>query len=196
MAGYVLSCIGDDRNYSFLPSKYGNTLSDSAANHVFKWKIKKYKKFEWVDRGSDERQFCSPGVDLPIASVMRTKHGEYKEYHTSLDKLGKVVTEKGLQGGFNLIKDIITIIENNFYPLSVSSCEPNLGKRNLYPTTSKKDAYSKEFEHMMEILTWSDGKNSLIDISEKLNVQLWDLIPIAKKLELKGVIKLNKYRIE
>ena len=196
VAGYVLSCIGDDRNYSFLPSKYGNTLSDSAANHVFKWKIKKYKKFEWVDRGSDERQFCSPGVDLPIASVMRTKHGEYKEYHTSLDKLGKVVTEKGLQGGFNLIKDIITIIENNFYPLSVSSCEPNLGKRNLYPTTSKKDAYSKEFEHMMEILTWSDGKNSLIDISEKLNVQLWDLIPIAKKLELKGVIKLNKYRIE
>ena len=195
MAGYVLSCIGDDRSYSFLPSKYENTLSDKAAQHVFKWNVKKYKKFNWIDRGSDERQFCSPGVDLPIASVMRTKHGEYKEYHTSLDKLGSVVTEKGLQGGYNLIKDIITIIECNFYPLSITRCEPNLGKRNLYPTTSKKDAYTKEFKYMMEILTWSDGKNSLLDISEKLDLQLWKLLPIVKRLKLKGVIKLNKYKI-
>lgn len=195
VAGYVLSCIGDDRSYSFLPSKYENTLSDKAAQHVFKWNVKKYKKFNWIDRGSDERQFCSPGVDLPIASVMRTKHGEYKEYHTSLDKLGSVVTEKGLQGGYNLIKDIITIIECNFYPLSITRCEPNLGKRNLYPTTSKKDAYTKEFKYMMEILTWSDGKNSLLDISEKLDLQLWKLLPIVKRLKLKGVIKLNKYKI-
>ena len=196
VAGFVLSCLGDERSYSFLPSKYGNSLSDLAAEHIFKWKIKKFRKYDWIDRGSDERQYCSPGVDLPIASVMRTKHGEYKEYHTSLDRLGTVVTEKGLTGGFNLVKDIIGVLESNIYPVSNFYCEPNLGKKNLYPTTSKKDAYNKEFKYMMEILTWADGKNSLLDISNKLKVPLWELLPISNRLKLKGVIKYKKYKMQ
>ena len=96
----------------------------------------------------------------------------------------------------NLVKDIIGVLESNIYPVSNFYCEPNLGKKNLYPTTSKKDAYNKEFKYMMEILTWADGKNSLLDISNKLKVPLWELLPISNRLRLKGVIKYKKYKMK
>ena len=84
-AGFNISCIGDNRCYSYIPSRNGDTISDCIANHVLKWTDKNYKKYTWLDRGSDERQYCAPGIDLPVASILRTKYGEYPEYHTSLD---------------------------------------------------------------------------------------------------------------
>ena len=175
VAGYVITCIGDNRAYSFLPSRMGNTLSDKVAMRILKWTDRNYKLYKWQDRGSDERQFCSPGVDLPIASIMRSKHGEYPEYHTSLDKLGTVVTSKGLSGGLELLKNITSAIEKNFNIKSNFKCEPNLGKRNLYPTISRKDNYNHDVTKLSEILTWSDGNHSLLDIADKLNVPVWKL---------------------
>ena len=100
VAGYVLTCIGDENSYSFLGSKYKNTLSDKTAMSVISEKYIEAKLYNWEDRGSDERQYCSPGVDLPIASLMRSKYGEYNEYHTSKDDLN-FVSCQGLQGGLN-----------------------------------------------------------------------------------------------
>ena len=171
----MITCIGDNRAYSFLPSRMGNTLSDKVAMRILKWTDRNYKLYKWQDRGSDERQFCSPGVDLPIASIMRSKHGEYPEYHTSLDKLGTVVTSKGLSGGLELLKNITSAIEKNFNIKSNFKCEPNLGKRNLYPTISRKDNYNHDVTKLSEILTWSDGNHSLLDIADKLNVPVWKL---------------------
>ena len=85
IGGYNLSCIGDDRQYSCMFSKYENTPSDTAIIETFKKLKIKFKKYSFLDRGSDERQYNSPGIDLPIASIFRTKYGEYPEYHTSLD---------------------------------------------------------------------------------------------------------------
>ena len=93
-AGYNLTCIGDERSYSYIPSKYKNSVSDKVYFKAIKLKKIRSKIYNWRKRGSDERQFCSPGVDLPIGTIMRSKFGDYKEYHTSDDQIGKTVTSK------------------------------------------------------------------------------------------------------
>jgi aminopeptidase-like protein len=90
-----------------LPSRSGGTLSDVIAKHVLKWTDVNYVEYSWFDRGSDERQYCAPGVDLPIASILRTKFEEHPEYHTSLDDLENVVTPNGLDGGYWIIRKAI-----------------------------------------------------------------------------------------
>ena len=175
--GYVITCIGDEREFSYLKTKHENTISDKVALSTLKKIGKKYKIYNWLDRGSDERQFNSPGVDLPIGSLMKSKYGTFPEYHTSLDKLGTVVTSKGLFEGFNYVKKVILNFENKIFPKSIYKCEPNLGKRNLYHVISKKSqriGVNIENKHMnyLNFLSWSDGKNSLEDISEKICLSL------------------------
>lgn len=189
-AGYNISCVGDDRAYSYLPSRHGQTPSDLAANHVLKHICPEYVSYNWKDRGSDERQYCAPGIDLPIASIMRTKYGEYDEYHTSLDDLKNVVTPEGLQGGFNALWRSIEALENNCYPLYTVFGEPQLGKRGLYPTLSTKNSGHK-VRLMMDILTWSDGKHSLIEIANLCGAPVWDLYPIIQTLQEQMLITLN-----
>jgi len=181
IAGYNITCIGDDRAYSYLPSRHGDTVSDNVAKHVLKWIDPNYIKYNWNDRGSDERQYCAPGVDLPIATIMRTKYGMYEEYHTSLDNLVDVVTSSGLAGGFDALKKSLEAIERNSFPKVTVLCEPQLGKRGLYPTISTKES-GKSVRLMMNLITWSDGKNSLIEIANKCGVPVWDLYLILDSL--------------
>ena len=125
-----------------------------------------YDSYSWSHRGSDERQYCAPGIDLPVASIMRTKYGEYPEYHTSLDDLENVVTPQGLQGGFEALKCALQILEKNVIPKMQVYCEPQLGKRGLYPTLSTKKS-GNQIRTMMDLITWSDGKHTLLEIAEK-----------------------------
>ena len=181
IAGFNISCVGDNRAYSYLPSRKGDTLSDAIAKHILKWIDSSYKTYAWTDRGSDERQYCAPGVDLPIASIMRTKYGQYPEYHTSLDDLTNVVTPEGLDGGYNVLKLAIEAIEKNCYPKVTVYGEPQLGKRGLYPTISTKTS-ANEVRLMMDLITWSDGTYSLLDIADRCGVPIWDLYPIVDTL--------------
>ena len=198
-AGYNLSCVGDDRSISFLPSKKGDTISDRVALQVLNKHFPKFKKYSWFDRASDERQYCSPGIDLPISSVMRTKYGSYKEYHTSLDKLNTVVKPAGLKKSFEIYKTIILTLEKNIYLKARNLCEPNLGKRNLYNLIgglTKKDKKSqKNFQSklILDILSFSDGKNSLLDISEKCGITMLELTKVIKLLNKKNLVKLLNY---
>lgn len=190
IAGFNLSCIGDDRNFSYLPSRKGNTVSDKAALHVLNLHYPGHKIYSWQDRGSDERQYCAPGIDLPIASLMRTKYGAYSEYHTSLDDLYNVVTPTGLEGGFNLVKRVLECIEMNLLPKTQFFCEPMMSKRNLYPTLSTKNVIFKG-KLMMDIISLSDGTNTLLEIANLLGKPISEIFNEAKTLEENKVISLN-----
>ena len=180
IAGFNITCVGDDRCFSYLPSRNGNTLSDLVALHVLKHTDPDFIRYTWLDRGSDERQYCAPGVDLPIASIMRSKYGEYPEYHTSLDNL-ELVTPTGLQGGYDALRKAIEIIEKNDHLKSTVLGEPQLGKRGLYPTLSTKES-GKQVRTMMNMLSYCDGKNSLLDIAELIDEPFWEVVPLADRL--------------
>jgi len=188
-AGFNVACIGDNRDYSYLPSRNGKTISDAVAMHVLKHICPTYKSYKWSDRGSDERQYCSPGIDLPIASIMRTKYGKYDEYHTSLDDLIKVVTPEGLDGGYKALKSAIEALEENKFPKINVFCEPQLGKRGLYPTLSTKQS-GNEVRLMMDLITWADGSKSMLEIAEICDVPIWELYPIVKNLSEHKLLNL------
>jgi aminopeptidase-like protein len=182
IAGFILTCVGDERAYSYMPSRYGNTLADKAALNILEYDIKDYEKYSFLQRGSDERQYCAPGVDLPVCSVMRSKYAEYPEYHTSLDNL-ELVTPKGLEESFNIYKKIIDVLENNFYYKVTVLGEPQLGKRDLYPDTCTPDTdYDLAFLYR-NFLTYADGKNDLIDIANIIGISADRLIDITKLFE-------------
>ena len=192
IAGFNVACVGDNRSYSYLPSRNGKTLSDKVAKHILKWIDSDYVTYSWSDRGSDERQYCAPGVDLPIASIMRTKYGSYPEYHTSLDDLKNVVTPDGLEGGYEALRLSIEAIENNCYPQVTVLGEPQLSKRVLYTTILTKNSNTSERSLLMEVITWSDGNNSLLEIAEKCNVPIWDLFPLIKKLQTHNLLRVHQ----
>lgn len=191
IAGFNVSCVGDERAYSYLPSRDGKTISDLIARHVLRWTDPKFVEYTWFDRGSDERQYCAPGIDLPIASILRTKYGQYPEYHTSLDNFEKVVTPKGLDGGYWVIRKAIEAIEKNKnYKVSVL-CEPQMGKRDLYPTLSTKKVDDK-VKLMMNFISLCDGQTPLLQIAESLNVPIWELYDLVDKLTSQNLIYENK----
>ena len=185
IAGFNITTIGDDRNYSYIPTRYGNTLSDKVSKHVLQ--DEDYVEYSFLDRGSDERQYCSPGVDLPIATICRTKYGEYPEYHTSLDDLA-VISPSGLFGGYEKIKKAIELIEkNNYYKVNFL-CEPQLGRRGLRSTLSTKKNLDIEMI-MMNFIAYADGKNDLIDIANIIGVQAEELFDIVDKLKTSKLIE-------
>jgi aminopeptidase-like protein len=190
IAGFVITCVGDDRNYSYLASRNENTVADRVIKKILKKNKIRYKKFSWLERGSDERQYCSPGVDLPVASLMRTKYGEYKEYHTSLDKFGSVVTEKGILSSLRVYKKIFSEIEKNIYPTALNKCEPQMSKRNLYPKISMKNTLNNKNKMWSNILSYSDGKMSAEDMSKKININYKIVLKEIKFLEKNKLIEI------
>ena len=202
IGGYVITCIGDERNHSFLYSKYENSLSDLAAIKAYKSLKIKYKKYKFLERGSDERQFNSPIIDLKMSSIMRSKYNKFKEYHTSLDDFN-VLTEKGIQGGFKVVKhsiqNLMTIPlikrDNKFNkknPLTKIVCEPKLSKRGLYNSLSNtsygnKNTLAIQRKKILNFLQFADGTNDLSNIAKRIQLSLKktkEIMLICKKNHL------------
>ncbi len=187
IAGYNVTCVGDERAWSFLPSRRGNTLADRAACHVLDHFAPDYIKYSFLQRGSDERQYCSPHIDLPVASVMRSKYCTYPEYHTSLDDL-TLISPKGLHEAFQAYEKILLLLEKNRHFQSVHFCEPKLDKYGLFPTIRKKAVY-QDVELLLNVLAYADGDNDLLDISELLRIPAWICIEVLELLASHGLVK-------
>lgn len=190
IAGFNLSCLGDERAYSYLPSRAENTLADRAALHALTHVAPGFTRYGWADRGSDERQYCAPGIDLPVASIMRSKYGAYPEYHTSLDDLS-LVTPAGLEGGFTALKRAIETIEADCRPRMNVLGEPQLGKRGLYPTISTKES-GATVRTMMNLITYCDGARTLLEIAEKIGAPAWELRPILDRLAAHDLVEIGE----
>lgn len=193
-AGFNVNCIGDERTYSYLPSRKGDALSDRVAQHVLRHLYPAFKRYSYLDRKSDERQYCSPGVDLPVASVMRSSYWHYPEYHTSKDDL-TVITPAGLAGGFEALRLCLMCLERN-ETLKVSvMCEPQLGRRGLYPTLSigggsAGEVFDKVTAYdILNLLAYSDGSLDLLKIADIIGKPFWDLFKIVDALKQEGILE-------
>lgn len=186
-AGFNISCVGDDRTYSYVASRYGDTLADKVAKNVLSFRYPEYTRYSFLQRGSDERQYNAPGVDLPVCAVCRSKYGEYPEYHTSKDDLG-LISPSGLYGAYDVYRDMIEALEYNHRYQVQCVCEPQLGKRGLYPTVSQKGSYDA-VKSMTNFIAYADGRNDLIEISDIIGVSVNDLIPMVEKLERAALVK-------
>lgn len=157
IAGYNITCVGDDRAVSYIQSRKGNTIADRAAKNVLKYIAPDYMEYSYLNRGSDERQYNAPGIDLPVCSICRTKFHEYPEYHTSADDL-KLISPKGLEKSYYIYKEIIQALEvNEIYRINCL-CEPQLGPRGLYPTECfNRSSIAKRYDGFYSICRWNNG---------------------------------------
>ena len=185
LMGFAISCVGDNKQYSIISSREGNKLSDLALKTTLK-KEKNVVKYSYLERGSDERQYCYPGVDLPVSGFCRSRFHTFKEYHTDKDNLN-YISKKGLENSFLVFKKIIDTLENNkFYPKCKFLCEPNLGKRGLMSTLGKK--FHGKNKPLKNFLVYSDGKRNLFEISNIINLDLENTLKICTELTNKKLI--------
>ena len=185
--GYTITCIGDGGNFSFLPDKNSSSLVNRFTLNFFKKNKIRIKKYSWLDRGSDERQYCAPNIELPIASIMRSKYNTFNEYHTSLDKYGDVVKEKYLKDSVLILKKLIMNIEKIQIPYTKIKGEPFMTKYKLYPTLSNKNQ-KKKTEKIMNILSYCNNKYQINDISKLTRINNTNIKKYMKILFKKKII--------
>lgn len=189
-AGFVLTCVGDDGPFTYKRSRSGDSLADRAAELMLKQKEKIYIIEDFFPTGSDERQFCSPGFNLPVGSLMRTRYGKYKEYHTSGDNKDFISFE-ALEKSVKRYLDIFYILENNNkYINLLPDCEPQLGRRDLYPTLGSQKETDEFIHAIMWVLNLSDGTNDTISISSKSKIAFEVIVKAADALREKDILKL------
>lgn len=179
-AGFVLSCVGDNRTYSIVYSKYADTLADRVLENILRFHYPDFKRYSFLERGSDERQYGSAGIDLPVCGFCRSKYQNFPEYHTSADNMS-LISPEGLAGAYEVMVKVVNALENNGYYEMVCKCEPQLGKRGLYPTISRKGS-NYSVRTMQHFIAYADGRNDLIGISNILGTPVDELIPIKNKL--------------
>lgn len=185
-AGWLLTCVGDERTWSFLPSRDGDTLADRISRHVLRHRVGEYDEYTFLDRGSDQRQYCAPGADLPLTSIMRSKYGTYPEYHTSLDDLS-LVTPDGLAGSLALHRDCLAVMERSRRWRTTVVGEPQLGRRGLYPTLSYTGSPGESLR-LVDVLAYADGSRDLVDLADAIDQPAWELVDTIETLRAHDLV--------
>jgi aminopeptidase-like protein len=165
--GLILACLGDSGKMTYKRSRRGNSEIDRIVKYVLRTSGNPYQIEDFSPYGYDERQFCSPGFNLPVGCLSRTPHGCFPEYHTSADNL-EFVQASALEDSFSKILSILSALESNrTYKNLQPKCEPQLGKRGLYRTTGGRVASPEDETALLWVLNFSDGQHSILDIAER-----------------------------
>ena len=191
VAAYNLTCIGDDGDYSYMASRLASHPVDRIARRVVA-RTPQPVVYSYLERGSDERHYGMPGVDLPMISLMRTKYGAYPQYHTHLDDL-TVVTPSGLQGGLDLVRECILEFENATYYQATVLGEPQLGRRGLYHSVHARTV-SDVIILRTNVLAYADGAHSAEDMADLFGVPLDDVQLIIDELLEHGLLEVTAPR--
>lgn len=188
-AAFNLTCVGDERAVSFLPSRRGDTLTDRVARHLLTHRAPGFREYSFLHhRGSDERQYCAPGADLPMVSIMRSKYGTFPEYHTSLDDL-TLVTPAGLQGAFDLHREAILLLEANRVWRTTIIGEPHLARRGLSDALGGGTNLSDFRRKAQNLLAYADGSLDLVGLGEVLGLYALELLPLVEQLHQAGLLE-------
>jgi len=187
--GLVLTGLGDSGKLHYKRSRRGDAEIDRAAAYVLCHAPYDHQLLDFAPYGYDERQFCSPGINLPVGRLSRSPHATFPEYHTSADNLGFVHPEK-LGESFDACLQILSLLERNGTFLNLNSkCEPQLGRRGLYGMIGGgPDAGVRELA-MLWVLNLSDGNHSLLDITERSNIAFDSICAAAEALQQKGLLR-------
>ena len=186
--GLVLSCVGDSGPFTYKQSRRGSADVDRAVEHVLRNSGGGFQIREFTPYGYDERQYCSPGIDLPVGCFMRTPNGEYPQYHTSADDLS-VVTPTALGESLKQLLSVVQVLEENIrYENMLPKCEPQLGRRGLYRNTGGlKDAGPGEMA-LLWVLNYSDGTHELLDIANRAGLTFTAVSDAARALHASGLL--------
>lgn len=187
--GMVVTGVGDPGPLTYKKSRQGNAGIDRAFTHILKTSGLEHAIIDFFPYGYDERQYCSPGFNLPVGCFMRTPHGEYPEYHTSGDNLA-FVQPQPLEESLICCLRALNILERNKTFLSQNpKCEPRLGKRGLYRAIGGESEGAKREMAMLWVLNLSDGMHSLLDIAERSGLEFESIDKAAESLEEHGLLK-------
>ncbi|WP_319406000.1 DUF4910 domain-containing protein [uncultured Desulfosarcina sp.] len=187
--GFVITCAGDSGRFTYKKTRRGNSAIDRVFSQALRDSKRDFDIIDFFPYGYDERQYCSPGFNLPVGCFMRTPHGQFPEYHTSGDNLD-FVTPTDLADSFSMLLAVCNILENDTTYLNQNpKCEPQLGKRGLYKKIGGQDDSGSFQLAMLWVLNLSDGTHSLLDISERSQMT-FDLIKdAATVLAENGLLK-------
>lgn len=191
--GLVAACVGDDGVSTYKKSRQGNAEIDKIVIHVLKHSNNEYNVIDFFPYGGDERQFCSPGFNLPVGSLMRTPYGKFPEYHTSADNL-EFVKKESLGDSFSKFLSVVSVIEQNRKYTNLSpKCEPQLGKRGLYHMLGGKidEANQNDELALLWVLNLSDGSYSLLDIAERSGIEFYKIKAAADSLYQHDLLMLD-----
>jgi aminopeptidase-like protein len=186
--GLVVTCVGDGGPFTYKKSRRGDAEIDRAVAHVLKTTGRPYTIQDFFPYGYDERQYCSPGFDLPVGCLMRSPHGSFPEYHTSADNLDFVRADS-LEESLRYYQQVVEVLEQNRTYRSLNpKCEPQLGKRGLYAAIGGDKDSAKRQLAMLWVLNLSDGTHSLLDIAERSGTSFTDVHGAADALLRSGLL--------
>jgi aminopeptidase-like protein len=187
--GLVATCLGDSGYFTYKRTRRGDAEIDNIVAYVLENSEKDYRVVDFTPYGYDERQYCSPGFDLPVGCLMRTTHGEYPQYHTSADDLS-FVSPENLTESFLMYLEVIGVLEGNGKYLNMNpKCEPQLGRRGLYQNIGGAEQGKKLQLAMLWVLNMSDGNHSLLDIARRSRLQFRLICEAARHLKVAELLK-------